>query len=243
MDVFGISDIGRKRESNQDNFFYLKAKTNSCFALVCDGMGGQNGGSVASKMVKDLFCKRITKDIINQLSDDEIKKLIFNCYEEANFKIFEKSFDVDELKGMGTTCITVFVNEDKLMIFNVGDSRVYVKSDEILKQLTVDHSYVQTLVDCGEITKEEARVHPRKNEITKAVGISQNINIDFTNINVNKDDVVLMCTDGLTNYCSDDQIKKIINKNENISLCVQNLIKIANSNGGYDNITAVLIKV
>ena len=238
-----MSDIGRKRESNQDNFFYLKTQANSCFALVCDGMGGQNGGSVASKMVKDLFCERISKNIINELSDDEIKKLIFDCYEEANARIFEKSFDIDDLKGMGTTCIAVFVNENNLMTFNLGDSRVYIKSDDVLKQLTVDHSYVQTLVDCGEITKEEAKVHPRKNEITKAVGISQNINIDFKNISVIKNDIVLMCTDGLTNYCCDDQIKKIINENENISICVQNLIKVANSNGGYDNITAVLIKI
>lgn len=243
MEVFGLSDIGKKRESNQDNFFYYKISNEECFAFVCDGMGGSNGGEIASSMVKQLFSEIITKKLKEQKTTEQIKDLIFNCYEKANKEIFEKASLNSFLKGMGTTSITVVLKENCLMVFNVGDSRVYLNSDFGLKQLSVDHSYVQTLVDCGEITKEQAKLHPRKNEITKAVGISEKIKIDYIKTRVEKNNVILLCTDGLTNNCGDEQIRFVLNEQQNVSKAVKKLIETANFNGGDDNITVVLIKV
>lgn len=243
MDIFGLSDIGKKRESNQDSFFCYKINQKECCAFVCDGMGGSNGGEIASNMVKEIFSKMIVEKLKEQKTNQEIKDLVFSCYEKANKEIFEKAILDNFLKGMGTTCVTVVLKEDCLMIFNVGDSRVYLNSTFGLKQLSVDHSYVQTLVDCGEITKEQAKLHPRKNEITKAVGISEKIKIDYIETKVEKNNVILLCTDGLTNNCSDEQIRLIVNNKKKTSEAVEKLIETANFNGGDDNITVVLITV
>ena len=238
-----MSDIGLTRESNQDVFYCYRKDENFCFAFVCDGMGGQNGGDVASNMVLNFFSKNIPKEFEKDIKDEEIKKLVFSYYEKINKDIFDVANANELLKGMGTTCSTVVIRNNKMMIFNVGDSRVYLKKDKFLRQLTVDHSYVQTLVDCGDITKEEAKTHPRKNEITNAVGILENIKIDYKEIEVQKDDFVLLCSDGLTNQCSDEIIGDIIEKEKDIKDSVKNLIDISNFNGGKDNITVILIKI
>lgn len=238
-----MSDVGKKREFNQDSFYYKKLNEEKCLAFVCDGMGGVKGGGIASNLVKELFCRKIPKHLEKVCSIEDIKNLIFDCYEEANDFIFRRSLADESLKGMGTTCITTVIYKNCLMVFNVGDSRVYVKFNDVFKQLTVDHSYVQTLVDCGKITKEQAKFHPRKNEITKAVGITKNINIDFQTFNVEKDSFILLCTDGLTNSCSDEQIANIIECEEDVLNGVKRLVEVANFNGGYDNITAVLIEI
>lgn len=238
-----MSDIGLTRESNQDVFYCYRKDENFCFAFVCDGMGGQNGGDVASNMVLNFFSKNIPKEFEKDIKDEEIKKLVFSYYEKINKDIFDVANANELLNGMGTTCSTVVIRNNKMMIFNVGDSRVYLKKDKFLRQLTVDHSYVQTLVDCGDITKEEAKTHPRKNEITNAVGILENIKIDYKEIEVQKDDFVLLCSDGLTNQCSDEIIGDIIEKEKDIKDSVKNLIDISNFNGGKDNITVILIKI
>ncbi len=243
MKIFGMSDIGKKRKSNQDNFFYFKFNNEKCFALVCDGMGGQNAGDVASGTVKDLFSNEIVNKLKVEQVDEEIKDLIFEYYEKANDCVYRQSISNEKFKGMGTTCITVILNGFNLNVFSVGDSRAYLYSNSKLVQLTVDHSYVQTLVDCGKITREEARVHPRKNEITNAVGISKKVNVDFKNFVVRENDLILICSDGLTNNCSDDEIKNIIDEEKNVTECVERLIRVANFNGGGDNITAILIKI
>lgn len=244
LNIFGMSDIGRKRKSNQDSFDYAKIGDECCFAFVCDGMGGQNAGEVASGIVKNLFYEKIIENLKNNfLSIKDVEKIIMDCYLFANSVVFEKSNANEKFKGMGTTCVSVFIFEDNLMVFSVGDSRAYLFSNDVLKQLTVDHSYVQTLVDCGEITKEQAKTHPRKNEITKAVGISKYIEIDFKNIPLNKGDIVLLCTDGLTNSCGDVEIENLIKSRTDLSGCVKDLISMANASGGHDNITIILIEV
>lgn len=243
MKIFGVSDIGKKRKSNQDNFFYFKFSDEKCFAFVCDGMGGQNAGDVASGIVKELFSSEIVNKLENKKTNEEIKELIFEYYKIANEDIFNKNILNENFKGMGTTCITVVLNGLNLNVFSVGDSRAYLYSNSELIQLTVDHSYVQTLVDCGKITREEAKIHPRKNEITNAVGISKEIYVDFKNFVVGENDLILICSDGLTNNCSDDEIKNILSEEENVTDCVKKLIGVANFNGGGDNITAILIKI
>lgn len=239
-----MSDIGNKRKSNQDRFDYIEIKEEDfCFAFVCDGMGGQNAGDVASDIVSRLFYENINKNLKNFISMEVIKDIIIDCYLKANSLVFEKAVENEEFKGMGTTCSVVVIKKNNLMVFSVGDSRVYLFSDDFLQQLTVDHSYVQVLIDSGEITKEQAKTHPRKNEITKAVGISKYIEVDFKNIEIKQGDVILLCTDGLTNSCGDVEIEDIIKKRKTIDCCVKELIYEANVCGGNDNITAVLIEV
>ncbi len=247
LNIFGMSDIGKKRKSNQDTFSYLKLNEDVCFAFVCDGMGGQNGGDIASKMAKELLHKKIYEALnvsVERITSDYVKEVVSNCLEEVNISIFEKSESCSSYKGMGTTCATVVLVKDSLFVFSVGDSRVYLYSNYVLKQLTKDHSYVQTLVDSGKITKEEARCHPRKNEITKAVGISKNkINVDVNMLKIKEGDVTLLCTDGLTNSCSDSKLEEILKNRVDINSCVEYFIGISNFNGGYDNVTAVLIEI
>ena len=243
MQIYGMSDIGLTRESNQDVFYCYKINKNFCFAFVCDGMGGQNGGDVASNAVLEFFTRVIPRELERDIEEEEIKNLIFSCYEEVNRNIYDMANSNEFLKGMGTTCSLVVIKNNKMMIFSVGDSRIYLKKGKDLRQLTVDHSYVQTLIDCGEITKEEAKTHPRKNEITNAVGILEEIKIDYKYIEVEENDFVLLCSDGLTNHCSDEIINDIIEREEDIKDSVKKLIEVSNFNGGKDNITVILIKV
>ena len=242
-----MSDIGKKRKSNQDTFSYLKLSEDVCFAFACDGMGGQKGGDVAREMAKNLLHKKIYNALnidIELITDEYVKAVVANCFEEVNVDIFEKSESCLGYKGMGTTCVMAVVVRDSLFVFSVGDSRVYLYSDCVLKQLTKDHSYVQTLVDSGKITKEEAKFHPRKNEITKAIGVSKNrVDVDVSVFKIGYKDVILLCTDGLTNSCSDSKLKEILKNRLGIDSCVKDFIDVSNANGGYDNVTAVLIEI
>ncbi len=154
MQIYGMSDIGLTRESNQDVFYCYKIDEDFCFAFVCDGMGGQNGGDVASNAVLEFFTRVIPRELERDIDEEEIKNLILSCYKEVNRNIYDMANSNEFLKGMGTTCSLVVIKNRRMMIFSVGDSRVYLKKGKDLEQLTVDHSYVQTLVDCGEITKE-----------------------------------------------------------------------------------------
>ena len=243
MRNFGMSDVGRQRESNQDSFSYILFDEKDCFVVVCDGMGGQNAGDVASTMVKNFFYEKMNKFFKSCETIEEIKNLILDCFNEINGRIYEKSLNFEEYKGMGTTCVVVVVKDLNLLVFNVGDSRAYLNFKDDFSQITVDHSYVQILLDFGKISKKEAKIHPRRNEITKAVGIFEKINVDYKIFNLYKNSEILVCTDGLTNSCSDEEIKKIVNEEAAIKNKVKKLVDVANNNGGQDNITIVLIKI
>ena len=168
--------------------------------------------------------------------------MVANAYVMANKRILNKAILNKKLNGMGTTVVSAILLGDDLLVSNVGDSRAYLYTSEMLTRITVDHSYVQMLVDSGKITEEEARVHPRRNEITRAIGILPDVEYDFFWSKVRPGDILLLCTDGLTSVCSDNEIKQVLKSGKNIKHLVNRLINLANSNGGHDNITVILLE-
>lgn len=241
MKAFAKSDVGKVREMNQDYFYISKPEEKVQLYIVADGMGGYKGGEIASKLAVETSKRYILNnfDSIESNDKEETLKLIKSAIEYANLVVYEKSKENKELENMGTTIDVCLILGNKVYIGHVGDSRVYRKRKDFFRKLTTDHSYVQKLVSDGTITKEEAYNHPKKNMLIKALGCSTFVEPDVMVKGFLKDDILLMCSDGLTNMLKDDEIVKIINENP-IEAC-NNLVSKANENGGYDNITAVII--
>ncbi len=243
MNIYGKTDVGKSRKINQDAFAYGKPSEKSGFAFVCDGMGGQNGGNIASQTMRDILLSQLFKALSKPSTIDSVSKALANAYIDSNKRIFDKASSEKNLKDMGTTVVSAILIENDLLIGNVGDSRAYLYTNGMLTQLTVDHSYVQILVDSGELTQEEARFHPRRNEITRAIGIDANVEYDFVCSKVRCGDRVLLCSDGLTSMCSNEEIRQILQAKKDLKQSVSRLITLANSNGGCDNITVILMEV
>jgi protein phosphatase len=240
MRAFGKSDIGKVREMNQDSFYISSPEDKVQIFIVADGMGGYKGGEVASKLAVETSKNYIINNIDSVENDREkILNLLKSAIEYANLVVYEKAKEVPELENMGTTIDVCLIIQNKVYIGHVGDSRVYRKRKEFFRRLTTDHSYVQKLVSDGTITKEEAYNHPKKNMLIKALGCSSYVEPDVSVKGFLKDDVLLMCSDGLTNMLRDEEIVKIINENPN-EAC-NRLVEEANRKGGLDNITAVII--
>lgn len=240
MIAFAKSDVGKVREMNQDFFYISKPEDRLQLFIVADGMGGYKGGEVASCLAVETSKSYIINNFDSIEHDREsILKLIRSAIEYANLVVFEKSKESKELENMGTTIDICLVISNKVYIGHVGDSRVYRKRRDFFRKLTTDHSYVQKLVSDGTITKEEAYNHPKKNMLIKALGCSSFVEPDVMVKGFLKDDILLMCSDGLTNMLKDEKIVEIIN--ENPEKACNNLVDKANEQGGYDNITAVII--
>jgi len=246
MKVFAKTDIGKARDINQDCYYASSDEDKIRVFIVADGMGGYSGGEVASNLAV-LTVKKYLEDKIegkNKLQDEQIIKLLVEAYKVAHFEIFEKSQKEKELEEMGTTLDVCLIYNNKVYVAHIGDSRVYKinvsGAIKKIEQLTVDHSYVQKLVKDGTITKEEAYNHPRKNMLMKALGGNEGFQTpDVTIVRVLSNEILMMCTDGLTNMLRDREILNIVSRN--INLAKDNLIQAANDKGGLDNITVVLI--
>lgn len=237
MEIFGQTNIGLVRSSNQDAFKIGKFESGSVWAVVCDGMGGASGGDVASKMAVDLIAERIIgnyKDDMKQLS---VSNLLESAINFASIKIYDLAREDETLSGMGTTAVVAIIRENEVLISHAGDSRAYIISD-CVKQVTTDHSLVQEMLDRGDITMDEAKHHPIKNYITRALGVKDRISVDFTAESFGKDDILLLCTDGFSNLVETEDIKEMVKSADEET--VEKLIAKANSNGGKDNITVVI---
>ena len=240
MRAFGKSDIGKVRDMNQDSFYISSPQDEVQLFIVADGMGGYKGGEVASKLAVETSKNYIINNFNSiEHERESILNLIKSAIEYANLVVYEKSKEIPELENMGTTIDICLVIQNKVYIGHVGDSRVYRKRKEFFRKLTTDHSYVQKLVSDGTITKEEAYNHPKKNMLIKALGCSSFVEPDVMVKGFLKDDILLMCSDGLTNMLRDEEIVKIINQNP-MEAC-NRLVNEANDKGGLDNITAVII--
>lgn len=240
MRIFAKSDIGLKRDSNQDCYDYEKIKEDILWSVVCDGMGGVNGGDVASALAVKSIREFLVKNFLPSIVQNEIENILKKSIEKANSEIFSKSQTETDLKGMGTTVVLVAVFKRKIYIAHVGDSRAYLLSNDKIKQLTIDHSMVQEMLDEGEITREEAKNHPNKNIITRALGLSNDVNIDYSVESKKVNDKIIICTDGLTNYLDCEEILECSKRKKGNDL-LDELISIANKRGGSDNITVVLL--
>ncbi len=240
MQVFAKTDIGRERKINEDFYYISEAEDKIKLFILADGMGGYNAGEVASKMaveaVKEYIYKHFQK---NKDSKEKIEDLLREAIEYANNVVYKKSQSQKELNGMGTTLDVCLIYNSKVYIGHVGDSRVYRIRKEFMRRITRDHSYVQTLIEDGTITKEEAFHHPKKNMLTKALGCMEKVEPDIYTKTFIKDDIILMSSDGLTNMIKEDEIYNTIKQDKENA--TENLVKQANDNGGYDNITVVII--
>ena len=241
MKLAGKTDVGRVRQDNQDDYRAGELPGDAAWGLVCDGMGGARGGQEASRSA----CNVIERCFQHQYSrclpgeeEDFLRKTLLS----ANRFVFQKAAQDETLAGMGTTAVCALVRSGKAYLCHAGDSRGYLFRDGKLTQLTHDHSYVQELVDCGTITVEEAEHHPQKNIITRALGVDYRLVPEFTQLEVQPGDELLLCSDGLTNAVPKAQLEQLL-RTESFYDLPDRMIRTANENGGSDNITALLMQV
>ena len=238
LKTFSITDIGKKRKLNQDYVFSSDRKIGNLSNVfsVADGMGGHNAGDYASRFTVDTMVEEIEKSF-----EQSPVKILENSIKIANRKLREKASENPSLFGMGTTVVACTVLGRFLQVANVGDSRLYVINDKIT-QITRDHSLVEEMVRMGGIDRETARTHLDKNIITRAIGATDTVDIDFFNVELKRGDIVLMCSDGLTNMLEDEEIREIVSGQQDIIEKAQKLVVAANNNGGKDNIAVILIE-
>lgn len=244
MRFSAATDKGRVRLINEDSLYVPNDPKNDIpLFIVADGLGGHNAGEVASNEAIKFIVKYISDNFNNITRDkNSVKNLIRKSIWETNLYIYEMSIAKSELRGMATTLTLVLVDEEKFFVGHIGDSRVYVIRNNRIYQITRDHSYVEQLIRDGTITREQANNHPQKNVITRALGVSRNLEVDVSVRKLYNDDILLICTDGLTNFVSDQQIKQIVLSTESCDEIVQTLIRTANEAGGKDNITVIVMK-
>uniref|UniRef100_UPI00405675E1 Stp1/IreP family PP2C-type Ser/Thr phosphatase n=1 Tax=Acetatifactor sp. TaxID=1872090 RepID=UPI00405675E1 len=238
LKTFSITDIGRKRKVNQDYVYTQEQPLGNLpnVFIVADGMGGHNAGDYASKVTVETMIAEIEN------SFEKNPVLIFGkAIATANEKIRKKASEEADLEGMGTTVVAATCMGKYLQVANVGDSRLYIVNKEI-KQITRDHSLVEEMVRMGGLEREEARNHPDKNIITRAVGAGATVEPDFFTVELEEGDIVLMCSDGLTNMLDDEEIRMILNGARDIVEKASMLVQAANENGGKDNISVILIE-
>lgn len=240
MNIFYDSDIGSVRAENQDRAFTVVLDDKTCFAAVCDGMGGENAGSYASEKAIEIIADRIKNGYSSDIPDDKIKTLLFGAIRAANSVIFDISESDIEKRGMGTTCVCALKRDKKAFFACVGDSRAYVINDGIT-QISKDHTVVMQLYESGKITKEEMKSHPQKNYITKAVGVSEILSPDYFERNLSDNDIILLCSDGLSGVCSDEEMLNTVKNTDTYDKIPRNLISLALECKSRDNITAAVI--
>ena len=234
-----LTDIGLKRDENQD-MVKCEYFGESILAVVCDGMGGERAGREASSIAIEEFFQRFKEGYDVLLDDEEIRKLLIASISAANSVIYTKArFDYKNF-GMGTTCVAAFVNERAAYIANVGDSRAYAITNTGLCQITEDHNMAALLYEQGKITEEELVNHPQKNMLIRAVGVEKTVLIDTSILDYEDTISLLLCSDGLSGYSSDDEIYDVI-VDTPFECVAEELVKLAYSKGGRDNITVALI--
>ena len=238
LKTFSITNIGRRRKLNQDYVYTSEqpvGKLPNLF-IVADGMGGHNAGDYASKVTVETMVERISAS-----EETERTRILDEAIQAANSLIREKAGESPELEGMGTTVVAATCDGTRLCVANVGDSRLYVANKREIRQITRDHSWVEEMVRRGGMGREEARNHPDKNIITRAVGAEDSVKVDFFAVQLKEGDMILMCTDGLTNMLEDEEIRMILNGARDMVEKAEALVQAANDRGGRDNISVILI--
>lgn len=235
--VVSLTDIGKKRMMNQDYVYTSETQVGNLpnLFIVADGMGGYNGGGYASA-----YAVEVMRKVIENSKESNPRILFELAIMAANSEIRKKARESEELEGMGTTVVCACLLGNVLQVANVGDSRLYISGDEI-RQITTDHSFVEEMIRVGGLDRESARNHPKKNIITRAIGADDNIEPDFFTVKLKKGEKVLMCSDGLSNMVTDDDICLILKGMLDLNSKAEQLIKAANDNGGKDNIAVIII--
>lgn len=242
MKCFSKTDIGLVRSENQDRVWTSQLDDGAVAVILCDGMGGENAGSVASQMTVDFMSDRIQKGFRSNISRNYIRNLLITSVTAANSLVYDRAMKEQDKYGMGTTCVAAIIYNNRAYLINVGDSRAYQIFDDNMQQITKDHTYVRRLVERGQITEAESRVHPDRNRITRAVGAEKNITPDYFEIDLEQDNILLICSDGLHSYGDEVKIAEIIVNNP-IGKACDLLIDYALANGGRDNVSVAVVLV
>lgn len=239
------SDIGKKRANNEDDFYVRKINNDFYLYIVADGMGGYECGEVASSIATSSISSFLEEkaQIINKADTQSIKAILKEAVNFANSEIYNLEKTDEKYKGMGTTVVLVSKVNNEVYYLSVGDSRIYYIEDnfEKIKQITEDDTYVNTLVKTNVINEDEALTHPQRHMLTKAIGVFKDVDFNVSTLR-DKDGYLLLCTDGMTNMLSNEQILDVF-KNEKFDKIAEALVKKANENGGNDNITVVVVKL
>ena len=243
MQSWGLTDPGCVRKQNQDAFRIEQLDPGALLCVVCDGMGGAKSGNVASSLATEVFVEEIRRNWVPGMTSDRIDLMLKSAVKLANFTVFDQAVQIEEFSGMGTTLVAALVRENRATVVNVGDSRVYGIDREGIRLITKDHSFVQMMVDRGDLTPEEAKTYPGKNLITRAIGTEPMVMCDIYHREVSKGDYLLLCSDGLSNVMDDQEILFEVAHGVNKQHCCQRLLSIAKNRGAPDNVTSVLVLV
>lgn len=243
MNFRAITDKGIVRHQNQDTYYtFCDAPSELALLLVCDGMGGANAGNVASEIAAQAFSEETKRSIYAGIKAEAAADMMRSALKTANDMVFEKSNSDLSYKGMGTTLVGAVVTGDEAAVINVGDSRAYLISAGKIRQMTRDHSLVEDMIERGDITREESRYHPNKNLITRAVGTASEVSCDTFIFDIRKDDRLLLCSDGLTNMITDDELLNELSGKDSVEECCDKLLSKALKRGAPDNVTIVLLE-
>ena len=242
MNVFGVTDIGCHRKDNQDSYAVRQLPDGAALLVVCDGMGGAQAGSVASSVAVEAFTAAVEAALAGA-GPEQWGRVLTEACRQANERVFRLSLEKPEYEGMGTTLVAALARPGKACMVNVGDSRGYHLENDSIHQVTVDHSLVQMLVDRGEITAEEARVHPQKNLITRALGVDSHVKCDETWLEPGPGSRLLLCSDGLSNVLNDGTILSLSGREESPEGFCRALMDLTLERGAPDNVTVVLAQL
>ncbi len=237
MKAWGESHVGQVRKLNEDSFFIqISPDGIAGYFVVCDGMGGAKAGDVASRLATRAFAR-----VMDAATEKKLAERVRDAMQSANTDVWQHSKDSPDLEGMGTTMVCMAADKSELVIGNIGDSRAYLIDEEGIRQITQDHSLVGEMLERGELTPYQAQRHPSRNVITRAIGVGSRVTCDIFQVPRKDGQYILLCTDGLTGEVSEPEIYYEVFQSDLPEKACQTLIEIANSRGGHDNITVVLV--
>ena len=243
MQVWGLTDPGCVRKQNQDAYQIEELDRNTLLCVVCDGMGGAKSGNIASSLAMDVFVEEIRRTWTPSMNQEKVDQMMLGAAKLANFTVYDQAQQFPEFDGMGTTLVALLIKGKMATVANVGDSRCYGMNRRGIRQITVDHSLVQMMVDRGDLTAEMAKTYPGKNFITRAVGTESTVECDLFHQSISRGDYFLLCSDGLSNMMDDQEILFEVVHGVNKQHCCRRLLDIAKNRGAPDNVTSVLVLI
>lgn len=243
MEAWGLTDVGNVRSQNQDAFRIVELGKDALLAVVCDGMGGAKSGNVASRLASEVFSEEVKRSFSADLTPDEAEQMLRAAAKLANISVFEQSQLSEDYAGMGTTLVAALTYPRATLVLNIGDSRAYLINADGVQCITRDHSVVEMMVQRGELTPEQAKTHPSKNLITRAVGTEASVFSDVFRVETEPEDCILLCSDGLSNQMVDQEILFEVVHGARRDDCCRRLLEIAKNRGAPDNVTSVLIEL
>ena len=243
MQSWGITDPGCVRAQNQDVYKIEELDRNALLCVVCDGMGGAKSGNVASSLAAEVFAQEVRASYYASMDSTDLDDLVQRAVKLANFTVYDQAREVEDFAGMGTTMVAALICGKQVTVANVGDSRAYLVNPEGVRVITTDHSLAQMMVQRGELLPEEAKRYPGKNYITRAIGTEAVVHCDLFHLEMDREDVLLLCTDGLSNLLDDQEILFEVIQRPDRQDCCHRLLDIAKNRGAPDNVTCVLVQL